>query len=225
MQTTEWHNIHCKERRFQEVHWAMKEDDHLVNRMELSGRRQGHDKLLLFMTILPTWRFQTEAKFCGPQDLVFVRVCTQACTHVFFLPSKSQSFITAESTQSFRHILLWNIGLEKSTKCQQSDVYRYSILLIYTCDQLNRLIGKCIFRPIYSKNDCNIHRLLIHDKLESIWPSLGYANCSKQAKSTIQHTIVPLDRSTFKEYQFIRSIHYRSGTETQSLIYTIAKKI
>jgi hypothetical protein len=62
----------------------MKEDDHLVNRMELSGRRQGHDKLLLFMTILPTWRFQTEAKFCGPQDLVFVRVCTQACTHVFF---------------------------------------------------------------------------------------------------------------------------------------------
>lgn len=152
--------------------------------------------------------------------------CVHASVHTcVFLPSKSQSFITAESTQSFRHILLWNIGLEKSTKCQQSDVYRYSILLIYTCDQLNRLIGKCIFRPIYSKNDCNIHRLLIHDKLESIWPSLGYANCSKQAKSTIQHTIVPLDRSTFKEYQFIRSIHYRSGTETQSLIYTIAKKI
>lgn len=52
----------------------------------------------------------------------------------------------------------------------------------------------------------------------------GLANCSEQAKSTIQHTIVSLDRSTFKGYQLIRSTHYISGTGTQLLIYTIAKR-
>lgn len=52
------------------------------------------------------------------------------------------------------------------------------------------------------------------------WNMLPAAN---RLKSTIQHTIVPLDRSTFKEYQLIRSTHYRSGTETQLLIYTTGK--
>lgn len=52
------------------------------------------------------------------------------------------------------------------------------------------------------------------------WDMLPAAN---RLESTLQHTIVPLDRSTFKKYQLIRATHYRSGTETQLLIYTIAK--
>lgn len=44
------------------------------------------------------------------------------------------------------------------------------------------------------------------------WDKLPAAN---RLKSTLQHTIVPLDRPTFKEYQLIRATHYRSGTETQ----------
>lgn len=54
------------------------------------------------------------------------------------------------------------LDLEKSTKCQRSDVYKYSISIVYTCEQLNRFTAECIFRPIQSKKDCNIHRLLIH---------------------------------------------------------------
>lgn len=44
-------------------------------------------------------------------------------------------------------------------------------------------------------------------------------------KSTIRHTIVSPYRSTFKEHQLIVSIHYRSRTGTQLLVYTTAKKL
>lgn len=112
----------------------------------------------------------------------------------------------------FDKILLWNIGFRKGTKCQQSDVCQYSVLMVYTWGQLNSFTAEHVFRCSIQEGAAifaglkDINSLIQNGHywsvIISIWEQAGNHNMVQQSPC----------RSTFKHQFTLLIIHsFRTG--------------